>query len=103
MPDYVWIQNVVFPLIGMGLMGLFGIGIYRIVNKLIDRKQTPNVAPSADVDALRAEMDALRAEHAIEIAELHDRLDFTEQLLNRMTNTGRASIRKLTTAKSVFP
>ena len=103
MPDYIWIQNVVFPIIGMGLIGLLGIGIYRIVSKIIDRKPTSSMTGSGDVDALRAELDAMRAEHAIEIAELHDRLDFTEQLLTRATNTGAAPKRKLTPAKSVFP
>ena len=103
MPDYIWIQNVVFPIIGMGLIGLLGIGVYRIVIKIIDRKSTPSMTASGDVEALRAEIEAIRAEHAIEIAELHDRLDFTEQLLTRATNTGAAPRRKLTPAKSVFP
>ena len=103
MPDYIWIQNVVFPIIGMGLVGLLGIGIYRIVNKIIERKLTPSMTPSGEVEALRAEIDAIRAEHAIEIAALHDRLDFTEQLLGRATNTGTAPKRKLTPEKSVFP
>ncbi len=103
MPDYIWIQNVVFPIIGMGLIGLLGIGIYRIVSKIIDRKSTPSMTASADVEALRAELEAIRAEHAIEIAELHDRLDFTEQLVSRATDTGAAPRRKLTPAKSVFP
>ncbi len=103
MPDYIWIQKVVFPIIGMGLIGLMGIGIYRIVVKMIDRKSTPSMTASGDIEALRAEMEAIRAEHAIEIAELHDRLDFTEQLLHRTTNTGAAPKRKLTPAKSVFP
>ncbi len=84
------------------LIGLLGIGIYRIVSKIIDRKPTASMT-GGDVDALRAELDAIRAEHAIEIAELHDRLDFTEQLLTRATNTGAAPKRKLTPAKSVFP
>ena len=103
MPNYIWIQNVVFPIIGMGLIGLLGIGIYRIVSKIIDRKPTSSMTGSGDVNALRAELDAIRAEHAIGIAELHDRLDFTEQLLTRATNTGPAPKRKLTPAKSVFP
>ena len=103
MPDYIWIQKVVFPIIGMGLIGLLGIGIYRIVSKIIDRKSTPSMTASADVEALRAELEAIRAEHAIEIAELNDRLDFTEQLVDRATNTGAAPRRKLTPAKSVFP
>ncbi len=103
MPDYIWIQKVVFPIIGMGLIGFFGIGIYRIVSKIIDRKSTPSMTASGDVEALRAELEAIRAEHAIEIAELHDRLDFTEQLVSRATNTGAAPRRKLTPAKSVFP
>ena len=100
MPDYIWIQNVIFPLAGMGMAVLLGFGIFRTVNKLIDRKSVGS-SPQ-EVQTLRGEMDALRAEHAVEIAELYDRIDFMEKLLNRTASEGRTK-RKLTPAKSVFP
>ena len=46
------------------------------MNKIIERKLTPSMTPSGEVEALRAEIDAIRAEYAIEIAGLHDRLEF---------------------------
>ena len=102
MPDFVWIQNVIFPLAGMGLVALLGFGIFRTVNKIIDRKMSPGAAAGA-VEALRGEIDALRAEHSIEIAEIYDRLDFNERLLNRSLEQDSPPKRKLTPAKSVFP
>ena len=101
MPSALWIQNVVFPLMGMGMAVLFGFGIYRTVNKIVDRRMSGASSPQ-EVQALRADMDALRAEHAVEIAELYDRLDFMERLLNRATSE-RPTKRKLTPARSVFP
>jgi hypothetical protein len=101
MPSFIWIQNVIFPLAGMGMAVLLGFGIYRTVNKIIDRKMSGG-SSSKEVESLRAEMDALRAEHAVEIAELYDRIDFMEKLLNRATSEGPTR-RKLTPAKSVFP
>ena len=86
MPDYLWIQNVVFPLIAMGGVGMLGFGIYRTVNRIIDKRMSRGVSPK-EIEALHAEIDAVRSEQAVEIAELYDRLDFTERLLSRATKT----------------
>ena len=82
MPDYVWIQNVIFPLIGMGGVGLLCFGAYRIVNRVLDRKLA--AGPDAEhLEALRAEIDELRRDHTHEITDLHERIDFAERLLAR--------------------
>lgn len=103
MPSLYWIQSVVFPLAGMGLVALFGIGIYKTVNHVIERKMSRGTSPQ-EIEALRAEIDALRSEQAIEIAEIYDRLDFTDKLLQRSLDPqDPPQKRKLTPAKSVFP
>ena len=38
MPDWLRIQNVVFPLIGMGMGVLFMFGVYRVTMRWIDRR-----------------------------------------------------------------
>jgi hypothetical protein len=103
MPSLYWIQSVVFPLAGMGLVAFFGLGIYKTINHVIERKMNRGVSPR-EIEALRAELDAIRSEQAIEIAEIYDRLEFTDQLLNRsLGQEDPPKKRKLTPAKSVFP
>ena len=38
MPDFVWIQEVVFPILGMGMGVLVMFGLYRTVNRALDRR-----------------------------------------------------------------
>ena len=45
MPDWLWIQEVVFPLIGMAMGAGVLYGIYRTANRLIDRKQDREALP----------------------------------------------------------
>jgi hypothetical protein len=86
-PDFVWVQNVVFPLIGMGMGVLFMFGVYRTVNRILDRRHERVMAlrdspASADVRALTDRLDALE-DAVLRIPEFEERLDFTERLLAR--------------------
>jgi hypothetical protein len=82
--DWVWIQNVIFPLVGMGMATLGGFGVYRIVMRWLDRRHERLLAESgggaAEVGDLRARVDALE-EVAGRVQDLEERLDFAERLL----------------------
>ncbi len=86
MPSFVWIQNVVFPILGMG-MGTFALyGVYRTVNKWMDRRHERLLA-SVDGPGGRQAIDELerRVEYledtAARVQELEERLDFAERVL----------------------
>ena len=89
MPDYVWIQNVVFPLAGMGMATIFGVMILKTINKVIDRKST-NIRKD-ELEELRSTIEELRGELHEEIAELQERVDFAERALTSGAPRGPAA------------
>lgn len=85
MPSWVWIQNVVFPLMGMGMGAFVLFGLYRTVNRYLDRRHELRLAEgggvaSADVEQLQERMEILE-EQVFRVQELEERLDFAERLL----------------------
>ncbi len=85
MPDFVWIQNVIFPLVGMGMGVLTLFGLYRIVNRLIDRKDkgrltAPDEAIIQELERLRRKVESLEST-SLHVEELEERLDFAERML----------------------
>src|SRR3990172_5048027 len=88
MPDWLWIQNVVFPLVGMGMATLGMFGVYRIAVRWIDRRHERHMlgfgaeAGTAQVARLEARVEALEAV-AERLPELEERVDFTERLLTQ--------------------
>jgi hypothetical protein len=84
-PDFVWIQNVVFPLIGFGMGTLFMVGLYRTVNRVLDRRHEARmqnaggVAPGV-VRELEDRITALESQ-TDRLQELEERLDFAERML----------------------
>lgn len=85
MPDFVWIQNVIFPLVGMGMGVLTLFGLYRIVNRLIDRKDrgklaAPDGAIMQELERLRGKVESLEGT-SLHLEELEERLDFAERML----------------------
>jgi len=93
MPDWLWIQNVVFPLVGMGMSVLFMFGVYRVATRWIDRRHERLMAErgtgagSAEVQQLRARVEALE-DAAGRVQELEERLDFAERLLTQQRHRG---------------
>lgn len=94
MPDWIWIENVVFPLVGMG-MGVLGMfGVYRIAVRWIDRRherlmaERGNGAGAGEVQQLRARVEALE-ESVGRVQELEERLDFAERILAQQRERGR--------------
>lgn len=92
MPDWLWIQEIVFPLIGMAMGAGVLFGIYRTANRLIDRKQERDVvkggASSADVERLRARLETLE-ELSYRLHDLEERVDFTERVLTQQRERDR--------------
>jgi hypothetical protein len=92
-PDWLWIQNVVFPLIGMGMGVLFLVGGYRLVSRLIDRRHELRLAErsggagSEAFERLQARVDLLE-DQAGRVAELEERVDFAERLLAQGRSSG---------------
>ncbi|HEX9580739.1 MAG TPA: hypothetical protein VF970_06505 [Gemmatimonadales bacterium] len=87
MDDWLWVQNVIFPLVGMGMATLGGFGVYRIVMRWLDRRHerlmvAQGGAVPSEVAELRARMEAVE-EVARRVPELEERLDFTERLLTQ--------------------
>lgn len=94
MPDFIWIENVVFPLVGMGMGVLFMFGAYRIATRWIDRRHERMVleqgggGSSGEIQQLKARVEALE-DAAGRVQELEERLDFAERLLTQQRERGQ--------------
>lgn len=89
MPDFVWIQNVIFPMIGMGMAVLAMVGLYRTANRWLDRRHERALAEAGgnprllgEVEQLRERVEALE-DAALKVQEFEERLDFAERLLTQ--------------------
>ena len=87
-PDWVWIENVVFPILGMGIGTLFAFGLYRLINRALDRRHELRLAErtggvDSEAVARLAERVEVLEEQAIRVQELEERVDFAERLLTR--------------------
>ena len=88
--DWFQISNTLVPLAGMGTGIVFMFGVYRLASKIIDRRGNTALGPGAEerIDQLHDEIERLREEHAGQLEEVHERLDFAERLL---ANPGKES------------
>ncbi|MBI2074119.1 MAG: hypothetical protein HYW52_11270 [Gemmatimonadetes bacterium] len=86
--DWLWIENVVFPLVGMGMGVLFMFGVYRVAMRWIDRRherlmtERGSGAGAGELQQLRARVEALE-DSVGRVPELEERLDFAERLLTQ--------------------
>jgi hypothetical protein len=84
MPSYLWIQEVIFPLIGMGMGSFVLYAAYRTVNRMLDRRHEAQKAglgvPADEVRHLE-ERVAMLEEQSVRLQELEERLDFAERML----------------------
>jgi hypothetical protein len=84
LPSYVWIQEVVFPLIGMGMGSFVLYGAYRTLNRMLDRRHEARRAgtgPVAEEVRHLEERVAFLEDQAGRVQELEERLDFAERML----------------------
>jgi hypothetical protein len=88
--DWFQIGNVLIPLAGMGTGLIFMTGIYKLASKVIDRRGNAELGAGAEerIDQLHDEIALIREEHAGQLEEVHERLDFAERLL---ANPGKES------------
>jgi len=93
-PDWLWIQNVIFPILGMGMGAFFMFGLYRVANRALDRRHERLMAErgagggSEDVQQLRARVEQLE-DMAARVQDLEERLDFTERVLAQQRERGQ--------------
>ena len=84
MPSYLWIPEVLFQLIGMGMGAFVLYGAYRTVNRMLDRRhesQRAAVGPFAEEIRHLEDRVALLEEQAGRVQEIEERLDFAERML----------------------
>jgi hypothetical protein len=92
MPTWLWIQQVVFPIMGMGI-GVFVLyNVFRIGKYAIDRKHELELAKSQGNPEgfvrLQERVERLE-ELGYRLQELEERLDFTERVLAQGRDRGR--------------
>ena len=86
-PDWIVFQQTVIPLLGMGLGGLAMFGVYRTINRALDRRHDRLLASDKggslpELEEVRNRIEALE-ETAFRVQELEERVDFAERLLTR--------------------
>jgi hypothetical protein len=86
-PDFVWFQNVVIPVLGMGLGGFAMFAVYRTINRALDRRHERLLAQekggaAPELEEMRGRIEALE-DAAYRVQDLEERLDFAERLLTR--------------------
>ena len=86
-PDWIVFQQTVIPLLGMGLGGLAMFGVYRTINRALDRRHERLLASekggsSPELEEIRGRIETLE-ETAFRVQELEERVDFAERLLTR--------------------
>jgi len=86
MPDLVWMQNVVFPILGMGIGVWVLYNGFRIAKHSIDRHHERELAKSGGSPEALAQLSE-RVERLEELGfrvhELEERVDFTERVLTK--------------------
>jgi hypothetical protein len=92
MPEWLWIQEVVFPLLGMGI-GVFVLyNGFRIAKQSIDRHHERELAKSqgnpGELTQLRERVEQLE-ELGYRLQELEERVDFTERVLAQAPHRDR--------------
>ncbi len=93
MPEWMWFETIVLPLLGMGMGAGVLYGVYRTVNNWIERKHERELAlhggaaGSTDVENLRSRVEALE-EASDRLQDLEERVDFAERVLTQQRERG---------------
>ena len=86
-PDWIVFQQTVIPIFGMGLGALAMFGVYRTINRALDRRHERLLASekggsSPELEEIRGRIETLE-ETTFRVQELEERVDFAERLLTR--------------------
>ncbi len=86
-PDWIVFQQTVIPIFAMGLGALAMFGVYRTINRALDRRHERLLAKerggsSRELEEVGRRIEALE-ETAFRVQELEERVDFAERLLTR--------------------
>ena len=78
---------VLLPVLGMGMGGAVLLGIYRTVNRALERKHERAMleageTPSGEMESLRRRVEVLE-DVAYRVQDLEERVDFAERVLTR--------------------
>jgi hypothetical protein len=92
-PEAMFVEMVLLPILGMGMGGAVLFGIYRTVNRALERKHERAMldqggAPQGGVEELQRRVESLE-EVAYRVQDLEERLDFTERVLAQQKDRGR--------------
>ncbi len=87
MPDWLWIRNVVFPLLGMGMGVLAMALVYKTINRHLDRRHEREMASGSgavlhEIEDVGARIEVLEL-GVQRLQELEERIDFTERMLTQ--------------------
>ncbi len=88
MPDWVWINNVIFPILGMGMGTFFGWTILKMINRHLERRAEERrltLGGAGATEETQGQIDALREQ----VEALAERLDFNERLLAQQGDRAR--------------
>lgn len=92
MPSWLWIQNVVFPILGMGMGALFMVGVYKTANRWLDRRHEREMMEhgmgGGDLRELHGRLEVLD-DVMLRLQDLEERVDFAERMLARHDPEGR--------------
>ncbi len=81
-------QQIILPIMGMGLAAFLGFGVFRMIGKAIERRSLDESGRAA-LDALRDELERQRIQvEGVEelrdrLVEVEERLDFAERVLTQ--------------------
>lgn len=87
LPAWIWFQNVVLSVLAMGLGGFAMFGVYRTINRFLDRRHerllaSAQMGSSLELEDLKSRVEALE-DTALRVQDLEERIDFAERLLTR--------------------
>jgi hypothetical protein len=99
MPEFMLLfEDVLLPILGMGMGAFAMFGVYRTINRHLDRRHERLMAERAgggdarQLDELRGRVEDLE-EGSMRLQDLEERLDFAERMLaqqqRRGLNSGR--------------
>jgi len=79
-PNLAETLQMLIGLSGLTVISVAGMAVW-LKKKALDRRHDPKLEET--IDALRVEIDELRADHAEQLVDLHERVEFAERLLTK--------------------